>query len=160
MARFQLADALLERVEVRANIAPHHLLTVLGWEGDAPPEDSEWRDAGDLPGVGALFRFTSWGPVAGFADCAARRRDWVFNADGFRFSDNRDVEDTAFEQVLLFDYGDSADASYGAFDRLCVKAFAALQAFAAARSPETQDAAWWPQFLSDAAVVAARITPS
>lgn len=157
MARFQLSDALLERVEVRANTAPHHLLTVLAWADGAPPEGSPWQDAGDLPGVGALFRFTSWGPVARFADCAARRRDWVFNADAFRFAENRDGEDTTFEQVLMSDYGDRADASYVAFDLLCSRAFAALQAFAAARSPETQDAAWWPKFLSDAAVVAARL---
>jgi|GEM_PF-3519761 len=157
MARYLLEDALLDRVEVRANTAPHHLLTVLAWTGDAPPEDSRWKDAGDLPGVGALFRFTSWLPVAGFADCAARRRDWVYNADAFRFADNRDVEDTAFEQVLLSDYGHKADTSYGAFDRLCAKAFDALKAFAAARAPQTLEAPWWPKFLSDAESVAARI---
>src|SRR5262245_28058677 len=115
MPRHSLDDALLEQLEVRPNTAPHHLLTVLAWAGDETPEGAAWGDAADLPGAGALFKFTNWNVVPGFAECAARRRDWTFNTNGFRFAENRDLGDTEFREVLLVDYFDQAEVSYAAF---------------------------------------------
>jgi hypothetical protein len=157
MARFELSDALVGAIEVRPNLGPGHVLTTLAWAGGKAPVGAEsWASAGDVAGVGAVFRVTSWSGVAKLAECAAQGRDWNSNANGFRFAANRDSGDAAFEAVLVLDYMDEAAMSDAAFDALCVRAFEALKAVAAAKAPEVQSAAWWPGFVANAAAVAAR----
>lgn len=157
MARHDWSDALVAAVEVRPDLGPGHALTVLAWAGGVPPAGGEaWASAGDLPGLGAVFRFTGWGGVERFAACAAQHRDWSSNANGVRFAANRDRGDAPFEAVLVNDCLDEATMSHAAFDALCGRAFEALRAAFAVKAADAHDAPWWQGFLEHAAVVAAR----
>ncbi len=156
MTRYVLEDALLDRVEIRANSAPNHLLTVIAWQGDVAPGDVNWAVAADMPGVGSLFRLSSWLPVAKMAECAAQGRDWSFNTQGFYFAENRDLGDTEFPEVMLVDFRYEVMVSRAAFDRLCTKLFEALHQVAFALAPEVLISPWWPDFEKNARTVAQR----
>jgi hypothetical protein len=147
-----LVDDIVDAIDVRPNPHPHHLLTEVHWHERYLGSETT------LPSVIVnMFKLLHWSFVPDFAEAVAARRDFSFNAIGFRFPEGLDAGEMAFEGVLVWDYYHKVVISQAAFDRLCSRCFAALEAHASTRTPKVLQTAGWPRFENARQVVSSRL---